>query len=110
MAARKYNGAEARWRALIGEQERSGESVAGFAERRGLCAATIYWWRSRLHRRAKRGALDLVPIEITAGGRREPPSSEGFELELSSGRRLHVPASFDADTLTRLISAVERAC
>jgi hypothetical protein len=110
MAARKFGGAESRWRGLIAEQERSGESVAGFASSRGLCAATIYWWRSRLRRQAQRDALDLVPIEITTSAMRPPPSSESFELELANGRRLRVPASFDADALARLISVVERAC
>jgi transposase-like protein len=107
MAARKSGGAESRWRALIAEQERSGESVAGFASSRGLCAATIYWWRSRLRRQAQSDVPDLVPIEITTGA---PPLSESFELELVSGRRLRVPASFDADALARLILVAERAC
>lgn len=110
MAAKKNGGAESRWRVLIGEQEKSGESVARFAASRGLRAATIYWWRSRLRRQSPSDALELVPIEITTGAKRTPSLSESFELELASGRRLRVPASFDADALARLISVVEHAC
>ncbi len=104
---------EARWRSVVREQESSGESVQEFARRRGLSPATLYWWRSHLHRRsAGRGeGLRLAPVRIVAS---EPESgvsaSAAFELELASGRRLRVPADFDADALRRLVTTLERGC
>lgn len=84
--------------------------VAHFAERRGLCAATMYWWRSRL-RRGQDDALKLAAVEIVASPRSgEPVSGSHFEIECRGGRRLRVPSGFDERELARLISALERAC
>jgi hypothetical protein len=38
---------EAKWRALIAAQEKSGLGVREFAEGRGLAPATMYWWPDR---------------------------------------------------------------
>ena len=104
---------EARWRALVREQEASGRSVKDFARARGLSAASLYWWRSELGRRrelppAKRLELAAVTVVGEAPARRA--SSGGFELELSNGRRVRVQPGFDADELRRLIAALERSC
>jgi transposase-like protein len=110
MGANSSRRTEARWRSLIAAQERSGESVARFAEQRGLNPATLYWWRSRLRSR-ERAQSEFVPIEIVGAERSMPSTNDGvFELELVGGRRLRVPPRFDADELARLIAAVERAC
>lgn len=107
MSARTSVGAEARWRALIAEQERRGEGVAEFAKRRGVSPATLYWWRSRLRQRSKE-RLRLVPVELE-------PATPGrrcgeFTVELRGGRAVRVAGGFDADELARLIVVVERAC
>jgi hypothetical protein len=105
--------AEVRWRALIREQESSGESVWAFAQRRGLSAATLYWWRSRLRRRSARPGvrLQLAPVTIVPSESRPRPSTaSSFDLELASGRRLRVPADFDANALRRLVATLERGC
>jgi transposase-like protein len=110
MGAKQGGIAEGRWRRLIAEQEKSGRGVAEFAENRGLCAATLYWWRSRLRRR-RRDEMAIVPVNVVAEGRAPAVRGDGcFELELLSGHRLRVPAGFDADELARLVAAVERAC
>jgi hypothetical protein len=36
-----------KWRKLVGEQERSGKSVAVFCRERGLCAPHFYAWKKR---------------------------------------------------------------
>jgi transposase-like protein len=112
MAAKQGGGAEGRWRALIREQERSGLTVADFAHRRGVSPATLYWWRSQISRRVRRGRTPkIVAVEVVGAVDGEASRSDrGFELELSHGRRLHVPTRFDAEALSRLIVAVERAC
>jgi transposase-like protein len=114
MATKRGGRAEGRWRALIREQERSGLAVAEFARRRGVSAATLYWWRSQLSRRdgSRRGRRPkLVAVEVVGSKEIDPSGGDrGFELELAGGRRLRVPARFDAEALSRLIAAVERAC
>ena len=110
MDAKRSGVAERRWRSLIAAQERSGLGVAEFAARRGLSAATLYWWRSRIGR-AERAVPRLVPIEIV-GRESGVACAPGlhFEVELRGGRRLRVPPRFDADELARLVAALERAC
>ena len=110
MSATRSGRAESRWRSLIAAQEQGGGSVAQFAERRGLNAATLYWWRSRL-RRVDRGEPQLVPIEIVdRPSTRSRETDAHFEIELVGGRRLRVPPRFDAGELARLIAALERSC
>jgi hypothetical protein len=44
-------------------------------------------------------------VEVITGVARD----ERFELTLRNGRRLHVPASFDAPALERLLGVLEGA-
>ena len=84
--------------------------MAEFAVRRGLNAATLYWWRSRLGRRARREPK-IVPVEIVGtGGLATAAGAACFEVELSGGRRLRVPPQFDAGELRRLIAVLDNAC
>ena len=82
---------EAKWRALIAEQERSGLTVRAFAEGKGITPPTMYWWRSRLGRCAP---VDLVPVEvvehdIVVDSARAVGAD--FEVRLGSGVALRVP-------------------
>lgn len=108
MDAKRRTGAEARWRRLAAEQERSGLSPAEFAARHGFKVATLYWWRSRL-KRIDRTTPRIVPIELV--GEAQGGASEAvFELELRGARVLRVPRGFDERELLRLIGVLERAC
>jgi len=40
----------------------------------------------------------------------DPSPRMGYEVVLSGGRILRLPPTFDPETLTRLIRAVEAAC
>src|SRR6266850_4769816 len=106
MAATKKT--EARWRALVHEQEGSGKSVREFAHARGLSPASLYWWRSALGRRARSRSkgprlaeIALLPSSV------ECLDAAAFELALSSGHRLRVPSRFDAESLRRLLAVLE---
>ena len=93
---------EAKWRRLISEQERSGQTVREFSTARGIAAGTLFWWRSRLRRRGKQ----LVPVEVVDahatrnGGGVVVPC---FEVQLDDAMSVRVPASFDEDELLRLL-------
>lgn len=104
---------EARWRGLIEEQERSGESVRAFAAARGLSAWSLYGWRSRLGRRGRDNARagGLVPVEVVhdacAGA---DPSTPGIEIIVGDRAVVRVPRGFDQAELVRVLAAVGRAC
>lgn len=98
-----------RWRSVVAEQEKSGESVTGYCARRGLSRWTLYEWRRRL--RAER-ARSFVPITVVA--RASAPATApgaGVEVVLASGRRLRLERGFDPGTLSAAVQALEaRAC
>lgn len=82
-------------------------TVRQFAKLRGITAATLYWWRSKL-RRDRLGHAALVPVEVIE---RSPKPDRGapstaFELEIDGAMTLRVPASFDETELRRLIRAL----
>ena len=109
MAATKKT--EARWRALVREQEASGKSVREFAERRGLSAATLYWWRSALARRARSSRPHFAEVTLLdSDADVERRDSQPFELALRGGGRLRVPSGFDPESLRRLLAVLEQRC
>jgi transposase-like protein len=110
MAARQKT--EARWRALVREQESSGRTVREFARSRGLSAASLYWWRSQLRRSGReRGArVALAPVTLLRSDPSSRSMSGGFEVVLRNGRRVIVPADYDAESLRHLVAELERGC
>jgi transposase-like protein len=98
---------ESKWRALIAEQERSGLTAKEFAERRGITATTLYWWRCRLRRR--RHPTELVPVEVVERDIVANPlgaRAAVFDLELGDSLILRIPAGFDEAELRRLVRAL----
>jgi hypothetical protein len=58
-----------------------------------------------------RARLHLAPVTIVPSESRPRASTASpFDLELASGRRLRVPADFNADALRRLVTTLERGC
>lgn len=102
----------AEWAERVGQWRRSGLTAKAFARLAGVKAGSLTHWAWRLGRDARRGGTGLQAaeaprpsalVEITpAGGADEP-----FELEVRSGWRLRIPASFDAAALVRLLTVLE---
>jgi hypothetical protein len=94
---------EAKWRALIAAQERSGLGVRKFAEMRGLAPATMYWWRCRLRERA----TSLVPVAVVEheDAVSKPTIKAAFELTIDE-LTLRIPPGFDEGDLRRLVRAL----
>jgi transposase-like protein len=103
---------EARWRALVREQESRGETVQDFARRRGLSAASLYWWRSQLRRsgRERSAGVALAPVTLLRSEKSVHSGGGGFEIVLRNGRRVIVPADYDAESLRHLVVELERGC
>ena len=77
----------------------TGESVAGFARRKGISSKRIAYWRTRLGARAK---PQFVAVTLPAGA---PPGS----IELSAGGVVvRVREGLDVEHVARLVEAIGR--
>lgn len=107
------------WAGLVAEWERSGQSQVEFCNRRGLKVVTFAWWKRRLQipsqdmpkRRGRPPKVSNRFIEVRLPGPSSSlpgmSSASGYEVVLASGRSIRVPAQFDPQILSRLITAVE---
>jgi transposase-like protein len=95
---------EAHARSVLDELDASGESVVAFAQRHGLVAQRLYWWRRRLHGGIERTEPETTFVEIL------PKPAAPVEIVLRSDRVLRVAESIDGETLLRLVELLEREC
>lgn len=87
---------------MLGQVERSGETVAAFARRTGIPAHRILRWRRRLRETETAGrAAQFVPVRVMAEAR-----AEGAIEVVIAGRTVRVPAEFDEVALVRVLRAV----
>jgi hypothetical protein len=116
------------WRKRVERWRDSGLTCAEFAAELGVNARTLTYWKWVFDREARgekrvwsRKRSKVTPEQPVASG--ASPSTERvssglievhaasqdgrFELELGAGRRLRVPASFDAAELRRLLEVLE---
>lgn len=98
---------------VLAQQERSGLSVAEFADEVGVAAVTLYAWKRRLSssplREESSRRRGLVEVRVcgdagTSGATRAAPV-----VRLGTDRAIEVPPGFDACALMRLVLALE-AC
>ena len=77
-----------RARAVLAEQEKSGESLSAFARRPGLQAQRLYWWRKRL---AEWGAAEpeggqrLVAVVTPEVSRAPSETASAVQVRLRCG-------------------------
>ena len=98
-------------RQLVEEFVQSGLRQSEFCRRRGVVLNTLkrYLKQDRKAQRPGAGYGALVAVEVAAAGPaqvRELDSS--LAVVLGSGRRIEVGEHFDAATLARLVSVLER--
>jgi transposase-like protein len=94
-----------KWRRLIREQERSGQSVAEFCREHELHASYFFAWRKRLRESAGARFLEVQVAEPR-------PHTSGdllVELRLQNGRSLLVGRGFDAEHVRVLLALAEAA-
>lgn len=129
---------ERRWRGLIDQWRGSGLSVREFCDWQELSEPTFYFWRREVAQRDREAAGALVvenresrtsvPNGLAAAGTAvflpvhvvpetpavataNPPRTDGIEVHLPSGVRLHVPARYDRQALVDVLAALEaRPC
>ena len=101
------------WRQVFDDQRRSGLTQAEFCRRLGL---SLHAFRKHLYATspapAAPGPADrtgLVPVTLVADpvAPGSSPAADPLVLILDARRRIAVAPGFDADTLRRLIGAIE---
>jgi hypothetical protein len=95
-----------KWRGLISEQARSGQTVAAFCRERKLCAPHFYWWKKRL-RESK--SAKFVEVQVVEPSAQVPTSDSRIEVRLQNGRSLMIGRGFDAEHVRVLLAVVEAA-
>lgn len=88
---------------------RSGLSLLAFAQKQGLCYASLLRWRSR---QGKGANVPMAP-DTEADPRFVPVKIEGevlggdYVLSWATGRSLKIPRQFETDSLRRLLTVLE---
>lgn len=83
-----------------------------FCHQRGVAVGTLDKYRRRVHCGRQSGGRSFVPVEVvhsTAQGVNSVALRDGaLVVELRSGRRIEVCRGFDAGTLERLLTKLDR--
>jgi transposase len=109
------------WRERIRRWAASGLTAREFAQKHGLRAGTLTWWRWRLGREGGEHDVQSSVVRAMSPGSHgragglagiielRPTSSPDrpVEIELACGRRLRVPAEFEDDVVRRLLAILE---
>ena len=95
--------ARTKWRELISEQARSGQTVTAFCRERGLCRPYFFVWKKRLGEDTTTQFLEVQLRETTPSAVRDTR----VEIRLSNGRSLLVGRGFDAEHVPALLAVVE---
>lgn len=128
MAARLGSTTTARareMRRVLARWGRSGLTQREFAQREGIPASTITWWRHVFRhgggqaeqvtgRRRRRGrtrpAAAPTFVEVTMAAAAVPAPAAPLEVVVRSGQVIRVPRAFDAASLRAVVAALEAAC
>jgi hypothetical protein len=96
----------AKWRSLIAEQSRSGQTVVAFCRERSIREWQFFAWKKRLR---QAGAKQFVEVQVV--GQPSVPacsvSGAAIEIRLEGGRRVFVESGFDAEHLRAVVAALE---
>jgi len=96
------------WAKRVERWRDSGLTAAQFGAETGVNPRTLTYWKWVLSKgtRGEKTAAPVIPSSAFVEVRTAP--SAGFELALANGRRLQIPSTFDAGTLERLLTVLER--
>src|SRR5664279_40818 len=99
--------------ALVAEFAASGLMRASFCRQRGLAVGTLDKYRRRVQRKPQSGGGPLLAVEVVSSTEKDSKSNAGHDGVLivvsRSERRIEVRRGFDAETLERLLTVLERA-
>jgi transposase len=99
------------WRAHVTRWQASGLSVRDYCARHRLTEPSFYAWRRTLAQRPDNvpaavaaPVVTFVPLHVQPA---TADTSAALEVVLGNGRRLRVPAGFDAATLRAVLDVLE---
>lgn len=109
--ARRMQGlrGEARLEALgevVAQWRASGKSRAAFCREVGIAAVTLSRWLRKVD---SNRAAEATPVFVEVGTH-EPRNRDIFEVQLSNGTRVRVPAGFVEGDLVRLLGVLATVC
>jgi hypothetical protein len=99
--------ARAKWRELVSEQSRSGQSVAAYCRERGLRLWQFYEWKKRVR---DYDAPRFVEVAVQPAAELSQSRSQhgsAIEVRLGKGRSLLVERGFDANHFRALLAVLE---
>jgi hypothetical protein len=98
--------------ALVVEFEASGLIREAFCEQRGLAVGTLDKYRRRVHKVQQSSKGSMLPVEVVWSTGQNPNRDAEREgvlvVDLRGGRRIEVRRGFDAGTLERLLTVLDR--
>ena len=94
-----------KWRRLVSEQARSGQTVKAFCREHGLCRPYFFVWKKRLQQGPPTKFLEVQVRERVPSA----SSDSSVEIRLQNGRSLMVRPGFDAEHVRALLAVVEAA-
>jgi len=97
-------------RQIVAEFATSGMPQSEFCDRRGISRSTLdrHLRKQRAQDQGSRAGNRLLAVEIRTGSGSSASSSSGLVVGLSSGRRIEVNPGFDAATLERLLTVLDK--
>jgi hypothetical protein len=97
---------------LVAEYEASGLTREGFCQQRELSVTVLDKYRQRVQKWSQAGAGPMLPVEVVLStaqdSRRAVRGAGDLVVELRSGRRIEVGQGFDAQTLQRLLTILDK--
>lgn len=102
---RRTKKAWTKWRELISEQARSGQTVNAFCRERGLCRPYFFAWKKRLGEDITTKFLEVQLRDAAPSS----PRDTRVEIRLPNGRSLLVGRGFDIEHVRALLALVETA-
>jgi len=91
-------------RILLDEWQRSGDSLAAFARRRGIAAHRLYWWRRKLSP-ASAASLSLIPATIMRNEEAVGSSTAAITIRLPNGVSIEIASASASPSLVAGIVA-----
>jgi len=85
-----------KWRQMIAEQEKSGQSIRVYCQGRGVSEYSFYNWRQRFRKE--------IPVSFALVETKPALPAAVIELVLTTGDRLRIPG--DAATLRMVVSVL----
>ena len=104
------------WRAevadLVREWRSSGESVRAFAERRGVGAHVLHYWKKRVDARSagpalpapRSSGLAFAPVQVL------PEAASDIEVSFGNGTRVRVGVSANAALVRTVLQVLAGRC